>query len=96
MELSVDDIVSGALRVLKKQPETQIVILRNGPATELVGQCFQYLGIDYFIKESDTEQLENTKPKYTIDLPAIQIKAKVPDYESLKEYWKPALVPKIL
>jgi len=97
MRLSVDNIVEGALKVLKREPKRKIAIYRNEIGTIAVEQAFQELEISYRVID-DRQEFDKLPSArfYTIDLSALQLEESQPDLDKLRDYWKKAPVPKSL
>ncbi|MBU0459491.1 MAG: hypothetical protein KKH52_01595 [Nanoarchaeota archaeon] len=91
MSLTVDEVVKGALKVLKKYP-SDVLVHRNGLATEMVVGCFQNLGIECTVV--DEKEFKTATGYYTIDLPNMEVSTQEqPNYKEQEKFWKYAPTP---
>tara|TARA_Y100000310_G_scaffold276505_2_gene293694 strand:+ start:142 stop:459 length:318 start_codon:yes stop_codon:yes gene_type:complete len=98
----VTDLLGEGLKVLKRHPDSRVVLRHNGVGPGVVGDVLDYLGIGYESAETDAV-LEAARVEakaagvncYGPDLTRIDLTGE-PDLGRLREYWEHGPVPRTL
>lgn len=98
MSITLNKVIKDTLIALKREPDRQLEIVRDGRLTTVVRECFDLLGIAYQVVEqpSEPEPEENGKKRYGLHLKLIEMNDHWIDYNQLEKFWRYEPAPKQL